>query len=152
MVRRRVVFGEVICVIVLSWLPMDSKLVLGYSILDPVESHIHGLGSFNFGSSIGKAVGGGIIGGDASRSRLFPAHFLEYGPDMGGFLAIVEQGSNLSLGCCRHDMSHDSTLDVDRAIGLVNVWGLVLVAQLEIPANSGSGFGLAEIGGITMHI
>jgi hypothetical protein len=131
MVRRRVVFGEVISVIVLPLLPMDSKLSSVYSILDPVEPHIHCLGSFNLGSSIGKAVGGGIICSNASRCRLFSTHFLEYGPDMGGLLAVLEQDANLSLGGCRHNMSQDSTLDVDRAIGIVDIWGLILVAQVD---------------------
>jgi hypothetical protein len=143
MVRRRVMFGEGISVIVLPLSLMDSKLSLVYSVLDPVERHVHCLGSLNLGSSIGEAVGGGIICGNASRSRLFFAHFLEYGPDMGGLLAVVEQGANLRLGGCRHKMSHDSTVDVDRAIGFVDIWGLILVAQVEITTNSGSGFGLA---------
>jgi hypothetical protein len=111
---------------------MDSKLSSVYSILDPVEPHVHDLVSINLGSPIGKAVGGGIICSNASRSRLFSAHFLEHGQDMGGILAVVEQGANLSLGGCRHN----TTLDVERAIGLVDIWGLILVAQVEITANS----------------
>jgi hypothetical protein len=43
MVRWRVMFCEVISVIVLSLLPMDSKLLLVDAVLDPVGTHIHGL-------------------------------------------------------------------------------------------------------------
>ena len=83
-------FGEVISVIVLPLLPMDSKLSLVYSVLDPVEPHVHCLGSLDLGSLVGKSVGGGIICGHTSWCSLFSTNLLEDSPDVGCLLVVVE--------------------------------------------------------------
>jgi hypothetical protein len=49
-------------------------------------------------------------------------------------------------------MLHNSTLDVNRFVGLVDIWGLILAAQVEISFNSGYDLGLTEVEGIDMHV
>ena len=48
------VLGEVVTMVVLSLEPVDSELVLGDSVLDPEEPHVHGLGSPDLGPFVGK--------------------------------------------------------------------------------------------------
>lgn len=59
-----VVFGEVITVVVDSLEPVDAEVALADPILDPVETHVHSFGAFDFYSSVGKSVSGGVVGGD----------------------------------------------------------------------------------------
>ena len=42
------VFGMVITEIVGARAPVDEKLALAYSILEPIETHVHGFGAFLF--------------------------------------------------------------------------------------------------------
>ena len=52
-----VVFGEVVCMIVVSGLPVYAELALFDSVLYPIEPHVHGFGLFNLGAAIGKPSG-----------------------------------------------------------------------------------------------
>ena len=69
------VLGEVVTMVVLSLEPVDSKLVLGDSVLDPEESHVHGLGSPDLGSLVGKSICSGVVCGDSCGFCLLSSHF-----------------------------------------------------------------------------
>ena len=57
-VAGRVMFGEVISQIEVSLLPVDLELTLFDLVLDPIETHVHGLGPLDFGLSVGKPICG----------------------------------------------------------------------------------------------
>ena len=54
---RRMVFSRIVSNISVSRSPEDKESFLTNAILDPVEVHIHCLGSFNFDGGIGEAIG-----------------------------------------------------------------------------------------------
>ena len=83
------VLSEVVGEVEVSFLPVDSVLSLFDAVLDPVELHIHGLGSFYFRSAIGKTISGGIIGGQANGVCLLAAQFLDL-PNVCCLLAVVK--------------------------------------------------------------
>ena len=58
------VLGEVVSQVVGSFLPEDLELVLGYSISDPVESHVDGFGALLFDCAVGYALGALVVGYD----------------------------------------------------------------------------------------
>ena len=42
--RRRVVLAGIIGTVILTWFPIDVKLALFDTVLDPIEMHVHGFG------------------------------------------------------------------------------------------------------------
>jgi hypothetical protein len=57
-----VMFGEVVVAEVLgTFSPVDKKLFLAHSILDPVEAHVHCFGFASADGSIGNTRSGGIV-------------------------------------------------------------------------------------------
>ena len=58
------VLGVAIGEILLAGFPVHSELSLFHSILDPVESHVHRLGSFGLDRVVGDAFCGGVVGLD----------------------------------------------------------------------------------------
>ena len=113
--------GEVVCQVQVPFLPMDAKLALFDPILHPIKAHVHGLGALDFGSAIGKSISCGIVCGGSCRLGLFSPEFFENLAHVGGFLAIVEQGTYFCFGGCCYDIFQDSTFHIDGAIGLWKV-------------------------------
>ena len=56
--------------------PEDMELFLVYSVLDPVESHVDGLGSDLFAGAVGNGNCGGVVNLDRC-GWLCMSHFLE---------------------------------------------------------------------------
>ena len=125
------VFGEVVTKVVFSRLPVNANVALVDTVWYPMEAHVHGFGALEFGGAVCKATGRGIVSGDACRGRLWVPHFLEDCSEEHGFLAIVEQGTNFSLGRGSHDIFKDARFHMDGAIGCGDLVGLVMVAQVE---------------------
>ena len=69
--------GEVVSQVEFSFLPLDVELALFDSVLYPVEAHVHCFGPLEFHASIGKAIGGGVIGCYVCGVGLWSAHFAE---------------------------------------------------------------------------
>ncbi len=67
--------GEVIRQVGGSRFPKDVELTLSYTILYPVETHVHGFGAFLLNFAVHDAVGGGIVDLDGG-CRLGMSHFL----------------------------------------------------------------------------
>ena len=44
-----------------SWFPEDVELALGGAVLEPIEAHIDGFGTFLFNSACDDAMGGNIV-------------------------------------------------------------------------------------------
>ena len=72
-VRWCMVFGEVVSQVQVAALPVDLELALLNAVLDPVEPHVHYLRASDFGSSVCKSVGGGVVGCNPCWVDLFSA-------------------------------------------------------------------------------
>ena len=103
-----VVFCKVVSKVVFTWCPRDGQLVLVNSVGDPVETHIHSLGPLELMLAVCKSTGCGVIGDNASWSRLGMTHLSEDLPDEDCLLSIVEEGSHLSFGGRRHNILEDA--------------------------------------------
>ncbi len=68
-------FGKIIGQVCGAWAPVYFELFVFDTILDPIESHVHGFGSLLFDLFVCKAVGRGIIDLDWG-GRLWVAHFM----------------------------------------------------------------------------
>ena len=58
------VFGEIIGAVKSAFFPVYKKLSLANAIVNPIEMHVDGFGSFLLDGVIGNAVGGTVIGLD----------------------------------------------------------------------------------------
>jgi hypothetical protein len=76
MVDGWVVFGVVVCPIVAAFIPVVTKLLLGFSALEPPYAKVHGLGLLRDNGEVGDANGSGVVCLDGS-AWLRPTHFDE---------------------------------------------------------------------------
>ncbi len=67
MMRRRMMFSEIIGFVELTFLPNDMKLVLANTVMGPIESHIDCFGSFLLDCIVGDTGGGTIVADEYSR-------------------------------------------------------------------------------------
>ena len=56
------VFGELVCSIVVCFTPVDAEVALADAVTDPVEAHIDIFGVALLDSFIGDACGGVVVG------------------------------------------------------------------------------------------
>jgi hypothetical protein len=90
--RFWVMFGEVVHLIVFSFLPYKDKLAFGNAILLLIEAHIDGFGPALLHSIVCDPSSSGIVSGDG-RDILGMAHFGEDNLQRTGFLGVVELSS-----------------------------------------------------------
>lgn len=152
MMGRRMVFGRIIGEIVLARAPVDVELSLAGSVADPVESHVHGFGTFLFDGAGANAHCGGVVGEQGS-GRLGVAEFLERDAKGTGFFSIVEEGSKFGFSSGGKDFAHDVAVDEDGAVWggrWVGRRGIVewTTAQVVVAGSTGTCFGLGQVGGI----
>ena len=60
----KVMFCEIITLVVSSLAPVDPELALAHSVANPVESHVNGIGAVLLHSVIGQPIGHFIVCGD----------------------------------------------------------------------------------------
>lgn len=58
------VFCVIVSEIVGAWTPVNKKIALAHSILDPIEAHVHCFGALLLDCVVRKAGGGGVVGLD----------------------------------------------------------------------------------------
>lgn len=98
MMGSRMMLAEVIGKVKSTAIPVDMKMALLGTVLDPVESHGHSLGSFGFDSSLDNADGRSVI-------TLYwcwtlrETEFEERLTDGFGFTAVVKEAAEFCLGC-----------------------------------------------------
>jgi hypothetical protein len=63
MTGGRVMFSEIVSIVVSARFPMDEELALAYhTVTNPIEAHVDGLGSALLGGVVGNAGIGDVIG------------------------------------------------------------------------------------------
>ena len=149
-VGHRVVLGPVVGMVFRSLAPMDTELALSDAIADPVEAHVDGFGLALFDAIIDDAIGHFIIRLDG-RGRLGMSQSLQCVADGAGFPGIVEEAGNFGFGGGREYLAHDAAQDVNGTIGLPVGLGICFAAEVEVAPGSGAGFGLGQVGGITVY-
>jgi hypothetical protein len=138
-----VVFGEIICMVGGSTGPFDCQLALFYAVLYPIEPHIHGFQSFDFGPLVSKPICCGVVRSDLGRSRLGPTQFLENLAIVDSLLARVEEGCNFRFRCCCHDVFENSALNMNGTVGGRVIGRLCAIPQVEVASHPGSCLGFA---------
>jgi hypothetical protein len=93
---NRVLLGLIITKILGPGPPVDKELALTGPVLDPIKTHVEGLGAFMFDVYL---LGGG---------RLGTTLFFERCTDGNGFRAIDVGCSNFGFGGRPHYIAHDS--------------------------------------------
>ena len=153
------VFGKVAGAIADATLPVDNELALANTVADPGKTHIHGFGAFLFDCIVGNARCSAVVGLDRGR-RLIVTQFLETCAQGASFFAVVEKGTEFSLGDAGDDLTEDLAEYVNRAV----VWwirigwewsdGGVLRPGAEIVKASGLGpcLGGGQIGSVAGHM
>jgi len=109
----RVVFGEVISIIVGAALPVDDELAL--TDADPVIAHVDGFGTALLDCVIGHAGCGAVVGLD-TRRELGMAHFNKRGPERSTLLAVLVKTGEFSLSGAGENWSCNFAEDMDRAV------------------------------------
>jgi hypothetical protein len=93
----RLMLGKVISAVGRAAFSIDNELSLANAVADPIETHIHRLGSFLLDAIVGYSRGGRIVGHDRCR-WLGMAEFVQGDPFGHGFFAVVEESTQFGLG------------------------------------------------------
>ena len=93
----RVVLGKVISKVEFAFGPYDDKVALVDTIGNPVKTHVHGFGPFEFGVLSGKAMGGGIVCDYSCCLQLLTSQFFQHLSEENRLLSIVEEGCNFGF-------------------------------------------------------
>ena len=109
-------FGKVICEIVGTASPVNEELTLFDAIFDPVKMHVHSFGSALFHCDVGNSGRASIVGLDWCSGLWMPHHVMQDGAKHGGFVAVVEKGTELGLGGRRKNNRHDGGVNVDSTV------------------------------------
>ena len=108
-------FGMIISQILGSRSPVNDKLALLGPILDPIKTHVNGLGSFLFYGAIGKYDSKSVVNLHWS-GRLGIPHFLKILAERDGFLLINIGSSHFCFSRGAHDVAQDFGNDMDRSV------------------------------------
>jgi hypothetical protein len=96
--RRRMVFCEIICQILKTWSPVSFKLAFFHSILDPVKAHVHGFCTLLFDCTISVSCCSGVVSFHWCGGLIVP-QLLQCRSEDSSCLCIYENCSNFCF-CC----------------------------------------------------
>ena len=111
----RVMLGVRVCKVEGSRSPVNEELALPGAILQPVKTHVNGLGPFLLDGSIGKTHGSCVVNLNG-RGGLWVSHLSKSGAEGNSFLGIDVGGPDFSFSCRAHDVAHDLGDAVDGSI------------------------------------
>ena len=74
MVQGRMILGAVVDKICAARSPVEAELALGFTAVEPTESHVHGFNVFGDDGLVDDTGGSGVVGLDG-RLGLRPTHF-----------------------------------------------------------------------------
>ena len=150
MVRRGMMFGEIISTVGGAFSPEHLKLALANAITDPIESDVDGFGAFLL-NGIGSDAARSVIVSNNGSGGLGVTHFLKSDAERTGVFAIMKEGTQFGLGGAGENFAHDMTKDVNGAVGVEvgNAIGTVL-SEKEITGGARAGFGDRQVRRITL--
>ena len=126
--------GEIVTNVSAAGFPINEKLALPGAVLDPIEAHIDGFGSFLVYGAVCETFRGRVVGADWSWWLWVP-EFLEGSAHWHGLLAVVKSGTDFSTSGGRHHVVKDLGDGMYRAIkrGVYERWlGRVIGVNKEI--------------------
>ena len=137
---RGVVIGIIVTKVSVARIPMNERLTLPDAVLDPIEAHIDGFGSFLLYGAVCETFRGRVVDADWSWWFRVPK-FLEGSVYWHGLLAIVKSSTNFGFSGGRHHVGEDIGDGMDRAVnrGVCERWlGRVsgFVAKEIVAANA----------------
>ena len=109
---RRVVLGEIVTEVSADRFQINEKLTLRGAVLDPIEAHIDGFGSFLLYGAVCETLRGRVLVADWSWWLRVP-YLLEGSAYRHGLLAVVKSGTNFSLIGGRHHVVKDLGDDME---------------------------------------
>ena len=112
---RRVVLGEIVTEVSAAGFPINEKLDFPGVVLDPIEAHIDGFGSFLLYGAVCKTFYGRVVDTDWSWWLQLPK-FLEGSAYRHSLLSIVKSGIDFGFRGGRHHVVEDIRDGMDRAI------------------------------------
>ena len=92
MVRRGVLFGNVVPKVALAWSPVDAEVATLDLVLDPIESHVNCLGPSLVDGLVDNHISRDVVG-DHGGGWLWVAHFGQGLLEDHGFLAVDEKAA-----------------------------------------------------------
>ena len=98
--------GEIVTKVGAAKFPINEKLTLPGALLDPIEAHINGFGSFWLYGAICEPFRNRVVDADWSWWLWVP-EFLEGSAYWYGLLAVVKSGTDFSLSGGRHHVVKD---------------------------------------------
>ena len=137
--------GEIVTEVSAAGFSINEKLTLLGAVLDPIEAHIDGFGSFLLYGAICETLRGRVVDADWS-CWLWVPKFLEGSAYWHGLLAVVKSGTDFSLSGGRHHVVKDIGDGMYRAIkrGVCERWlGRVsgVVAKKIVATNAAASAG-----------
>ncbi len=119
MMRCRMMFGEIICLVAGAVTQLYGELALADAIAKPRKAYVDALlGSALFDDVVGEACGGVIVGDNGS-GRLGMAKFLKAGTSL---LSIVNQGSRLGYNFLKNSTENVESTIAGRRGGVGGRW------------------------------
>ena len=143
---RRVVLGEIVTEVSAVGFPINEKPSLPVAVLDSIEAHIDGFGSFLLYGAICETFRSRVVDADWSW-WLWVTELLEGSADRHGLLAVVKSGTDFSLSGGRHHVVKYLGDGMYRAVkrGVCERWlGRVsgVVAKKIVATNAAASAGL----------
>jgi hypothetical protein len=135
MMGRRMMLGEVVCLVSFSRFPVDNELALLNAVTDPVESHIHGTRAALLNGVVGYAVGAFVISLDGGWG-LRVSKFFQGDTDAAGILCDIEKSGQLGFSCGGHDMFENNARDVYGTICGCRGGGVMVGTKVEYAAGA----------------
>ena len=153
---RRLVLVEVVTEVSAARFPINEKLALPGSFLDPTEAHIDGFGYFLLYCAVCEAFRGRVVDTNWSWWLQVP-EFLEGSAYRHGLLAIVKSGTNFGFIGGRHHVVEDLGDNMDRAVkrGVRDRWlGRVsgFVAKEIVATDAAASARFGKVGGVTVEV
>ena len=112
---RRVGLGKIVTEFSAAGFPINEKLTLPGAVLDPIEAHIDGFGSFLLYGAICETFRGRVVDADWSW-WLWVTEFLEGSAYCHGLLDVGKSGTNFSLSGGRHHVVKDLGYGMYRSV------------------------------------
>ena len=100
--RRGVMFGEVICMVILPFVPVNAQLVVCAFVTKPVPAHVPCFGSALFDIGMNEAVRGRIVCFYRG-CLLWMTKSSKGNPTRNSFLGVAVDATGLCLGCRAHN-------------------------------------------------